>query len=244
MGYREFLPHPSLRPYIDAYWTVESEDRYPTTHRIYPDGCIDIIINLGEDFSTDSHQFTMKTGGIYLVGTMTRYKDTVRQPGSSLLGIRFKPLGFPSFYKFHSLHEIKDDTVEFDPRLVPEIHELVRDPFPTLDKFFHKKLNTHPQRLNHLLNDMSSRKGNFSIEALAKDHSVTTRQLERNFKNYIGVSPKEYANFLRYRNAAHLIANSTGKNDLLDVALVAGYYDHAHMTNEIRRYTGVAPSHL
>ena len=244
MGYREYLPHPSLREYIDAYWIVESENSFATTHRIYPDGCIDIIINLGNDFSTDSGGFTMMNERAYLVGTMTRYKDTVRQPGSLLLGIRFKPLGFPSFFKFHSLHEIKDNTIEFDRSLAPGIHELNENTFDILDKFFFNKLDTRPQRLNHLLNDMRSKKGNFSIDAMAKRHSTTTRQLERNFKAYIGVSPKEYANFLRYRNAAGLIASHSGKKDLLDIALAAGYYDHAHMTNEIRRYTGVTPSQL
>jgi AraC-like DNA-binding protein len=244
MGYSEFQPHPALRSYIDAYWVVKGDDNRTDTYRIFPDGCIDIIINPGDDFSTDSGKFTMKSESAYLVGTMTRYKDTVRQPGSLLIGIRFKPLGFPTFFKYHSLHEIKDQTVDFDKRLIPEIHADDGDIFLKLDKFFLNRLGVHPQRLNLLMNDMKGKNGNISIDALAKQHSLTSRQLERNFRHYLGISPKEYANFLRYQYASQLILNNPGKKTLLDIALNAGYYDHAHLTNEIRKYSGLSPSQL
>jgi AraC-like DNA-binding protein len=153
-------------------------------------------------------------------------------------------LGFPSFFKFHSLHEIKDDTIEFDHKLIPAIHSFDPNTLMLLDKFFCDKLDLRAQKMNVLLTDMRSKNGKVSIEALARQHFITPRQLERNFKHYVGMSPKEYANFLRYRNAASLIESNRGKRDLLSIALHAGYYDHAHMTNEIRKYAGITPSQL
>src|SRR3990170_2555255 len=122
MQYREFLPHSDLRPYIDAYWKVVNNDFVPRYNRIFPDGCIDLIINLGEDFLTDAGACVMQNEKLYLVGTMTRYKETIGKPGTHLLGIRFKPAAFTHFFKFASLQESTDKTVEFNRKLLPEIH--------------------------------------------------------------------------------------------------------------------------
>ncbi|HMJ70407.1 MAG TPA: helix-turn-helix domain-containing protein [Cyclobacteriaceae bacterium] len=244
MAYTEVLPHPTLRPYVDAYWVVTGDEPTSSTFRIYPDSCVDIIFNPGNNFSTDSGRFTMKSEGIYLVGTMTRYKDTVRQPGSFLVGIRFKPFGFTAFFKYHSLHEIRDQTIDFPAKYFPGIHAGDPEIFSKLDNFLCKTLETHNEQLRVLLNDMKTRRGVFSIDSLAKRHFVTTRQLERAFKQHLGITPKEYANFLRYQYATNLIVNNRDRKTLLDIALDAGYYDHAHLSNDMRKYTGKAPSEL
>lgn len=73
------------------------------------------------------------------------------------------------------------------------------------------------------------------------DHTII-RQLERNFKKHIGLSPKEYSNIIRFQNALSLIKNEN--RSLLDIALECGYYDHSHLVNEIKRNTGFPPSQL
>ena len=102
MTYTQFKPDPILSPYIDAYWVVTgSKKTNDVAERIMPDGCIDIILNLGKDFhvETDGNFFLMKNRHAYLVGTMTRYKEiTCRGPrDTNLVGIRFKPAAFSLF---------------------------------------------------------------------------------------------------------------------------------------------------
>jgi hypothetical protein len=53
MSYNQFLPGPALAPYIDAYWTVTDKKKAPAAEKIMPDGCVNIILNLGEDIHTD-----------------------------------------------------------------------------------------------------------------------------------------------------------------------------------------------
>ncbi|WP_404980341.1 helix-turn-helix transcriptional regulator [Chitinophaga pollutisoli] len=77
---------------------------------------------------------------------------------------------------------------------------------------------------------------------MAKRHFTTVRQLERNFKKFIGLSPKEYSNIIRFQNALATIKNSDENRSLIDIAFECGYYDHSHLTNEIRRNTGLSPS--
>ncbi|QNL48721.1 AraC family transcriptional regulator [Olivibacter sp. SDN3] len=45
-----------------------------------------------------------------------------------------------------------------------------------------------------------------------------------------------------HRLALSKIKRNKGQKNLLDIAFDCGYYDHAHLSNEIKRYTGLAPS--
>lgn len=244
MAYREFQPHPLLRPYIDAYWVMKGDKPASESQRIYPDGCIDIIYNLGGDFLSDNRTFTMRNESVYLVGTMLRYKDITRELNTTLLGIRFKPLGFSAFFRFASLHEITEKTIEFGRKQLPDIRELDEDTLATLDKFFGHRLPSKPNSLFPVIDTILINKGIISIDKLAKLHFITPKQLERNFKKDLGASPKEFTNFVRYQHAIQLIGKKPYSENLLDVALDAGFYDHAHLTNEIKKYSGILPSQL
>jgi AraC-like DNA-binding protein len=244
MAYREFLPHPLLRSYIDAYWVMKGDQEGEIDERIYPDGCIDIIYNLGSEFLTDNRSCVLHNEGVYLVGTMLRYKDITRELNTTLLGIRFKPLGFPAFFQFASLHEITEKTIEFSRAQVPDIRELDEDTLVRLDKFFYDRLPSKPNSLYPVMDTILANKGTIAIEKVAKQHFITPRQLERNFKRDLGVSPKEYANFVRYQHAMQLMKKMPSSENLLDIAIDSGYYDHAHLTNEIKKYSGLLPSQI
>lgn len=66
--------------------------------------------------------------------------------------------------------------------------------------------------------------------------------LSRVFKRATGRSLTEYRTALRVRFAIDQIAD--GADDLSRLAVEAGFYDHAHMTNTFRRRLGSPPSVL
>lgn len=237
MRYITTPPHPALTPYIDAYWSVNGAGSETVTSRILPDGCVDIIFNLGEDDGI------MKGGKAYLVGTMTRTIESIVNPDSHLVGVRFKPAAFSVFYKFSSLHEITDCTIECEKGLAPALDAL-REPAEGLNRFFLERLSRPKHALFPILEDIQRHHGLVRVEELTRRHFITARQLERNFKYYTGVSPKEFINQERFRHALQAIRHRPPGEDLADVAFACGYYDHAHLSNEIRRYTGTMPSQL
>lgn len=244
MAYNQFNPHPALAAYIDAYWTVAADGNELTTEKILPDGCVDIIFNLGADCKTDNSRFTMHNEKAYLVGTMTRFKETNVNPETNLLGIRFKPAAFSAFYKFSSLHEVTDQTVGFEKTLSPDLQKTIQYSTAYLNHFFLNKLSKPKHILLPVIADIQNHKGQLSAHALAQRHFTTTRQLERSFKQHVGISPKEFINFVRYQFTLSVIKNKASNRSLLDIAFECGYYDHSHLTNEVKRYTGVAPSQL
>lgn len=215
---------------------------FPT--RSSPDGCVDIILNTGPRFIADQSAVQLNSGQAYLIGTMTRYKEMVRPPRTRLTGIRFKPGGFPFFYAPSLLKDTADRVVEFDNRLLPAIDEAARNLPALLNRFFCDRLASPGQQILTLITAIHQAKGRITVSELAKRNFITIRQLERFFDLHLAIGPKEYINFTRYQTALASIRYEHSRKSLLDIAFECGYYDHAHLANDIKRYTGSAPSTL
>jgi len=242
MKYSEAAPHPALSKYVDAYWTATGNSKTVAVEKILPDGCVDIIFNVGNDCYTDNGAVLMKNDKTYLVGTMTRFKETEMDSSTRLLGVRFKPGTFLAFFKFAPLCEIANRTVELDARFSLNTNNRIKSPFKLLDKFLFKNLKNPNQQLLEQVQTIQKSKGQVKIEELASIHFTTVRQLERNFKHHLGITPKEFVNLVRYQNVKAAIEQRKPGQSLLSIAFEFGYYDHAHLTNHFRQYNGSTPS--
>lgn len=241
MGYREYQPHAALRAYIDAYWTVTTGlIDHTFTSRILPDGAVDIICNLGAAVFNAGNEAVLVADKVYLVGTMTAYSDSVIQSDSKLVGIRFKPGAFSIFYRM-PLYQTADACIEFERTLLDV--GLTGDDFVTkLNGYFLQRMGDVSSPLFPVINSILLHNGTLRIELLAKEHFITQRQLERHFNQAIGVSAKAFSNIVRFRSALPAIKCPPAQLSLEEIAIRYGYYDHAHLAKEIKKYTGVAPS--
>lgn len=240
MSYQEYQPHSALRPYIDAYWSVQTKALHQASvSRILPDGCVDIIINTGSTIVSSNEGSVLEPEQAYLIGTMTSFSDTIQEPGAMLTGIRFKPAAFTLFYSM-SLAETADTCTLFKTPL--PVEQLQQADFVArLDQYFLNRKQTVRHRLFPVIGNVLQCAGNVRISQLAREHYITKRQLERSFKEQLGIPPKEFANIVRYRSVLKSIRHNAGKRSLEEIAFLNGYYDHAHLTNEIKRYTGSTP---
>lgn len=242
--YQSFTPHPLLRPYIDAYWIVTGERGGARQQRILPDGCVDIIFNAGDDAFDPTGSRTMEHGKIYLVGTMTTFEDTMVNAHAKFIGVRFKPGAFPLFFRAGSLHELTNETMEWKNSDAPDMNMVDHQGLQQLELFFLQKLPKQKPLLICLLEEMEAASGACRVATLADKYNTSARQLERMFRQQVGVPPKELASILRFRRAHAWIRNRSAGTSLLDIAIACGYYDQAHLANEIRRFSGRTPSHI
>lgn len=80
-----------------------------------------------------------------------------------------------------------------------------------------------------------------ALEALAEVAGLSKYHLLRRFRAHFGLPPHAYQMQLRVRHAKELLfAGMEAK----DVALETGFYDQAHLTNALRRHTGVTPGRV
>jgi AraC-like DNA-binding protein len=244
MIFKQVIPHHALADYIDCYWSIEGAGSEMHVERIFPDGSPGLILNVGEKCITDNGLVTMQPGSSYLVGAMTSYKETYLNEKHHLIGVCFKPGAFSRFYNYLPLAEITEQTVELEKALAPDTSKMRDLSFAELNAFFLKRLNTSKPDLSSIVKCIKETKGQITVIALAKKNYTTPRQLERSFHKHIGITPKEFINITRFQHALSDITHNKKHKSLLDIAIEHGYYDHSHLANDIKRYTGLPPSRL
>ena len=84
-------------------------------------------------------------------------------------------------------------------------------------------------------------KGQIKIKSLLDQLPLTERTLERNFKAYVGLSPKQFAKIIQFQSSLNQLTESNfGK--LTDVGLDSGFTDQSHFIRTFKSYTGQTPS--
>src|SRR5215213_7646180 len=113
MEYREILPLPPLRGFVECFWTLEGDTSLQALQpeRLLPDGCVELILNFGAEFLQHSDGVRKLQPRNFLVGQMTGPILISPTGRVELLGIRFHPGGTRPFLRV-PLHEITDQVVE------------------------------------------------------------------------------------------------------------------------------------
>jgi len=107
------------------------------------------------------------------------------------------------------------------------------------DRFFLRRMavNEEPS-IARLLQRIRATQGAQSIMEWARDHAVDPRTLERRFLGRMGMTPKQYARILRFKNAYHLLGmQKPGERR----TYLEPYYDESHFNREFRHFLGTSP---
>jgi len=244
MEYKEIKPCIELEPFIHSFWELNGNEHERQWERNFPDGCPGLVMNLGDTCLTDNGSVAMEFGKTYVVGVMSSFKDSFIDSNTHLVGVCFKPATFANFYNYAAQYELADHTIEFEKSDSFSVDKILKSPSHYLNQFFTAKITHKNSHLQEVIKDIHASKGQLPISELSKRNCTTARQLERHFKMHIGISPKEYSNIVRFQYALSIIKKSGKNRSLSDIAFECGYYDHAHLTNEIKRNTGLSPSQL
>ncbi|MGW2094926.1 AraC family transcriptional regulator [Promicromonospora sukumoe] len=228
--YRELAPPAGLLPVVACLWEHEA----PPGHeqRIIPDGCVDLLRLDGELVVVGAD-----TGPVVSAG------GPVSVP-SRTSGIRLRPgaagavLGIPA-------SEIRDRRVplaEVWPDVAPALADALdaADPAGRLDLLARTVLRRKAER-DGLVAAAARRLGEpgARISGVAGDLGVSERHLHRRTVDAVGYGPKMLGRVARLRR---LISLSSGTSTTLaDRAATAGYASQAHMSDEVRRLTGLTP---
>jgi AraC-like DNA-binding protein len=81
----------------------------------------------------------------------------------------------------------------------------------------------------------------FSVDKMASDACLSTRQFERKFLDRAGISPKIYQRIVRFNRAMKLKAEFPQKK-WIDITYECGYFDQMHLLRDFKQFTGDVPS--
>jgi len=264
MSFSEFLPEVHWREHIAAYWVRKTEpDTGPSGRRVYADGCVDLICNAGESIayfysmSRGQQAIALYPGRLYLGGTMTAYGVLKSDVACLLTGIRFWPGGFYALFS-QNMQQAVDSLIEFPEGELCALMGHAENLDARLDRWLSDRSalgalpNPGKYDFTFLRKRMYDSGGLATVEALAEEMCVSNRTLERIFKKNVGIPPKEFLRIVRFQEVLRRLRNAAGKNELgvaakeslLQIAFELGYFDHAHLTNEFKKYAGILPSQL
>lgn len=245
-----FSPCSLLSPYISAYWGSEK----PTTEwskqefepsLIIPDACVDII------FTIDHTNGIVYSGFCGISDHPSKAWSIKDQPNMSRFAIQFYFWG-AQYFITDSIEKSYNAYVNvescfsgwpnyFEKMLlkVVDFQERVK----LTEQFLKEKIQQsyYNQNVMNALSHIIHAKGATSVKETCKYTVVSQRQLERVFKEYIGMSIKKVSNLVRYQNLWRDIAY-TKNGTLQDVIDKYHYVDQAHLLNDFRKYHTMTPS--
>jgi AraC-like DNA-binding protein len=245
--YREFQPSALLSRYVECYWTSEVDRPVtsPIVNRVVPDGCIDIIFNLGDSLHvTNGHD-------AFMVGAM-RQPLIVRISGRvQMLGIRFKPGGARTFFNFPlceatdlsvPIGSVWSDGNSLRERVLeaPTTVERIR----LLDRLLTDRMAASPQfdgRIARAVSLINETNGQTSIRSLENELNISSRQLERKFKEHVGLTPKVLGRVLRFQKTVAALRRSP-RVDWSDLVFDGGFFDQPYFIHEFKSLSGLTPS--
>ncbi len=241
MEYKERKPNDLLENYIDAYWSLSTINKTNPVHNsILPDGCTDIIFNIGDTFIADDTTNILKPGGIYIIGTMTINRVSVLKKNTLLNGIRFKPGAYNAFFE-NEMGQFTDGVIDLNTTDLREIIYKYGIMSQQVESFFLKRLPAMQTLAMSISHAILKHKGQVKINQLLDTFAMSERKLERLFLEHVGVSPQQLSKIYQFTSALSSIKNNHKGDTLLKIALENGYYDHSHLSKSIKKFTGRSP---
>jgi AraC-like DNA-binding protein len=256
--YQEYQPSGGLRAIVDCYWSVRttgSRHELSPKHRCLPLGMVELIIHQDDNLAHGvvGNQLRIFPKAM-LAGIMKEPMCWQMRGDSTAFGVRLKPEGVIGLFRT-PLADLCNDFVDAETFLgkdrtpiLQNVREAADDParIALMEDFLQGQLARVSPEKNYFtqaLGQIRNKEGGFTHSNLEKKLQVGERQLQRMFKDNLGMSPKSYFRLMRFRQA---VASVRGRRqvDWLDLTHALGYTDQSHLIRDFKEFAGVPPSAL
>lgn len=176
--------------------------------------------------------------------------STTYQGRTNEITIYFKPLGINAFLKNPLSNYITKTISEFNPykdyaTALQEVFQIEEGSarIEFLEKYLLSKYQVFKhaylrQALKKISNENSPK---ISIAALARSLNISRVTLHKQFLLHIGTSPSQFIKIERFRSSIRMFTKNARKDQLVDIAYLAEYFDQSHMAKDFKSFTGYAP---
>ncbi len=256
MAYQKIQPLKQLAPFVESIWIQEdlrdasSENFVPTV--ILPSAKIDLLFFYRDPFVQIENGQTFVLPKFFLIGQRTKAIEVAATGQTGILIISFYPWGAAPFFHL-PMSEFKDRSIDLSCFMKPgtlrwtesQVLEASRNSERAgiLQNFLVRMLNNsvHDKLIMQSTFKINHHKGNVEVNKLAKNFCLSRRQYIRRFKNSVGISPKKFANIVRFQKALYFQRMGLSWTRIADEC---GYYDQPHFIKEIKAFSGFSPQEL
>lgn len=244
-SYVEIEPCEALKPYIRCFWGSESpymdEPEEEPDKLVVPDTCMDIIFRTNFTDNTQESSFCGMNDAAFVSGRHSFEKCAEK----SIFGIRFYAWSAVLFSE-ESLKNTKNkfyDAGQHFSQIKKELEQRffevvsLKDRVRIAEEVLLRMLGNrfYNPLVVEAVGEILKRKGNLKALELSREMHVSERQLERVFKEYIGISPKQLSSLVRYQYLWKDICVNPNFR-ILDEVYRYGYTDQAHLLHDFKRF--------
>lgn len=223
---------------ISHFYEFTIHDEKKHCIKAVPDASIDLLFNVGENKVST-----------YISGTVFGVKKWELGTQDDCFGVRFQP-GQGILPKDITMEMIVNDDIEIDgdifgknltekialAKTMSERIEIFKKAYE--DMVLGRNSLSDKEKINeYLVNRIGRTKGMITMRQLEDETNYSACYLRRIFKSFHGISPKQFAQYIRFQNLL-MQADKEGVR-YEQVALDCGYYDEPHMMKEFKKYSGV-----
>jgi AraC-like DNA-binding protein len=202
------------------------------SHVVLPDACIDLVWDGAR---------------VIVAGPDTRAWSS--RGGATFVGVRFRPgaapgfLGVPASAMLNESLPLADLWGETAALALAEQLAAAGDAAPhAFEAALLERISQAPPPdpvVSGLLRTFKH--GAPAVNDVAEELGLSARSLHRRATEALGYGPKMLERILRFRRALQLVQRRVA---LADAALLSGYTDQSHMTNEFRALAGATPRQM
>jgi len=255
MQYQKFRPHELLAPFVECYFTWESNGSLEKELVVEspPNGFCSIVINCGSPYFLQNKKYERLPVPQQFVSGQSIYSYKLFLTGNiQLTGVVLKPSALSTFWNLDSF-ELTEERVDLFTVLpqdyIKKYVERVRLENTAINKvkaleelmIHHYKINNpEPDYIDKAANIIVEKNGMLHVQHLLQESYMSRRTFERRFFQKVGLSPKYYARIRRIGYVCNLIAGKK-KVNWPEVFYEAEFYDQAHFIKDFEEFTGRTP---
>ncbi|XDD51761.1 DUF6597 domain-containing transcriptional factor [Leptospira sp. WS92.C1] len=249
--YRVSSPPAELKDYVRLFWSLEASpnSNEPFPYRLMADGCAELLFVYRGSFyemEADGTQQKVKPG---LYAQSERFRNFASFGSFGIFGVYVLPSLFPILCSL-SAPGLNNRILSFEEILgkvgrswedqvcsAQNNSERKRIVSDLILQAIREKETPKAFRIRQAVQSILQNNGNVSMDSFGSLFSQSSRQLERDFKQLIGFSPKFFSRLIRFRS----VLENGNLGSLTTLAQTSGYYDQSHFIREFREFAGYTP---
>jgi len=229
-NYKFIKPNGAIGDFVENIGMFHNTTGLPKEVVVLPDGRIDLFFSIS---ASEPYHVT-------LIGLETFPEQRSVLPHALTFVISFKPLAAEYILQesiagfLNSAKDLPVDFFGFNADDLKDFDAFYLKATQTILKLLPKEIDSRKHKLFDLI---YASKGSVTVKQLSENVGWSSRQINRYFNQWLGLSLKAYCTILRFRASLEHIAH--GK-----LFPEANFTDQAYFIKEVRKFSGVVPKEL
>jgi AraC-like DNA-binding protein len=228
IDYKELKPNLLLSDFVESFWMLSNTSDEEKQIVLVPDGRIDLSFSFQKPY------------GLTLLGLESEPARAILEPKTNLFSVSFKLLAIEYLFdrKFPTLvnaaYQLPTDYLGITAKGFTNFESFCN---ALSEKLLSKLTTTVDERKKNLFDLVYRSNGAISVQEISETLHWSSRQINRYFNDWFGISLKAYCDILRFRASFQQIKEGR-------LFPEGNFTDQAHFIKHVKKFSGVTPKEL